>query len=122
MKKLLLTLACFLLLGAFAGAGQPAHAAIVMSCYVDTPAFDVFTNNFCFAVGTARETVAVFKVNNVPSPSTSTISWSEPGCSGFGVCIVPIRWYRSVTVSATVTDALGNPTTVSATAHYEGPF
>lgn len=119
MNKLRLTLTCLFLLGALVGAGLPAHAE-VMACYVDTPAFDLFRNNSCFAAGSARETTAVFKVNGVSDPSTSTIAWSDPNCSGFGYCLVPIRWYQSVTVSATITDALGQQTTVSATAHYEG--
>lgn len=121
MKSLRPTLICLAALALTVVSVLPAQAE-VMSCFVDTPAFDVKTDNFCFAVGTARTTSACFQVNGVTDPSTSTISWSASGCSGFGFCLVPIRQYQTVVVSATVTDALGNSTTVSATARYEGFF
>ncbi len=96
-------------------------SAIRMKCYVDTPAYDLFTYNFCASVGSARTTTAVFAIDNVPAGST--INWSNSNCSSTNsICFVPIRQYRPVTVTASVLKPNGTYTTVSATAEYEGWF
>ena len=96
-------------------------SAIRMKCYVDTPAYDLYTYDFCASAGAARTTTAVFKIDNVPAGST--INWSNSNCnSNNSLCFVPIRQYRNITVSATVLKPNGSYTTVSATAEYEGLF
>ncbi len=95
--------------------------AIKMKCYVDTPAYDLYTYNYCASVGAARTTTAVFKVDNVPAGST--INWTNNNCSSNNsLCFVPIRQYQTITVSATVLKPNGTYSTVSATAEYEGLF
>lgn len=121
MNKALCVSALVLLVTGLLVLAAPAQAE-VMACFVDTPSFDTKTNNFCFAVGSDRNTTACFEPRDVADPANSSISWSEAGCSGFTYCIVPISWFQSKTVSATITDALGNKTTISATARYEPPF
>jgi len=96
-------------------------SAIRMKCFVDTPAYDLYTYDFCASAGAARTTTAAFKIDNVPAGST--ISWSNSHChSNNSLCLVPIRQYRTITVSATVLKPNGTYTTVSATAEYEGLF
>ena len=96
-------------------------AAPRMKCYVDTPAFDVFTYNFCFSVGNARTTTAVFRVDNV-TPGAQ-ILWSDSNCTNNqSTCFVPISWYQSKTVTATVLNPNGTFNQTSATAEYEGFF
>ena len=96
-------------------------SAIRMKCFVDTPAYDVYTYDFCASAAAARTTTAVFKIDNVPAGST--ISWSNSHCqSNNSLCFVPIRQFRSITVNATVLKPNGTYTTVSATAEYEGLF
>ena len=96
-------------------------AAPRMKCYVDTPAFDVFTYGYCFNVGFARTTTAVFRVDNVAAGAQ--ILWSDSNCTNNqSTCFVPIRQYQTKTVTATVLNTNGTFTQTSATAEYEGPF
>lgn len=95
--------------------------AIRMKCYVDTPAYDLYTHDFCISAGAARTTTAVFKIDNVPAGSS--IIWSNSHCqANNSLCFVPIRQYRSITVNATVLKPNGSYSSVSATAEYEGLF
>ncbi len=104
-----------------ANQGANRSSAIRMKCYVDTPAYDQYTYNFCASVGSARTTTAVFAIDNVPAGST--INWSNSNCSSSNsICFVPIRQYRPITVTASVLKPNGTYTTVSATAEYEGWF
>lgn len=102
-------------------ANPPAteSSTIKIKCYVDTPAYDVYTYNFCGNAGWARTTTAVFTIENVPSGAT--IAWSNSNCSSTNnTCFIPIRQYQSISVTANVLQSNGSYTTVSATAFYEG--
>lgn len=93
-----------------------------MKCFVDTPAFDNFTFGFCVSAHSAFSTSAVFRVDDLPADFT--IIWSDSRCNqNSSTCILPIRQYQQVTLSATVLNH-GNNTfsTTSATAIYEGLF
>ncbi len=91
-----------------------------MKCFVDTPAFDLFTFSVCISSGTAFTTSAVFQIDS--PPSNFTILWSDSRCnSNLTTCVLPIRQYQQVTLSATVLDNSNNTfTNTSATAFYEG--
>ncbi len=82
-----------------------AVAAPVMSCMVDTPAYDEFNERFCFGlVYGARYTTAVFRVDN--PPSKFQIIWDkicQPSTSNTS-CAVTIRAFRPYTMAATVLD------------------
>ncbi len=90
-----------------------------MKCYVDTPAFDVFTTGFCADAGVARTTTAVFRIDN--EPSNFTILWSDSRCSSSNdTCLLPIRHFQTINLSATVLNNDNNTfSTTSATALYE---
>ena len=102
---------------------QPAEqirsSSASMSCFVDTPAFDQFTTGFCFSVGTAFMTTAVFRIDN--PPSNFTILWSDSRCSSNSLtCFLPIRHFQTITLSATVLNNSNNTfVNTSATARYE---
>jgi hypothetical protein len=104
--------------------GATRSSSPSMSCYVDTPGVDVYTTGYCFDVGGARTTVAVFRVDN--PPANRTIHWSNSRCtnnSANTICILPISNFSAIDVSATVLDHdTGTFKTVSATAEYEGGF
>ena len=105
---------------------QSASSTTVrMKCFVDTPAYDHFSYNNCFNAGSARTTSAVFQIEGGPS-SNYTVYWSNSACSSTSkTCILPIRWYQSVNLSATIVDKNTTPNTAyssSATAYYEGLF
>lgn len=92
-----------------------------MSCYVDTPAYDNFTTNFCSAVifNGPTTTSAVFRVNNAPS-NVQSVLWSDSSCSSSSTtCITSVRAYKPKTVTATVLKTDGTFFQVSATAEYE---
>lgn len=93
-----------------------------MKCFVDTPAFDQFTYNICFSVGSAQTTSALFRIDNVPS--NFTILWSDSRCnSSSRDCSLPISWYQTINLSATVLNNSNNTfTTTSTIASYEGFF
>ena len=92
-----------------------------MECYVDTPAWDEFRKGWCFSVGVARTTSAVFRIQGGPS-SNFHIYWSDSRCSATSkTCVVPIRQYQNITMTADVLNKNNNTFfTVSAKAHYEG--
>ncbi|GAB4186229.1 MAG: hypothetical protein Tsb002_10520 [Wenzhouxiangellaceae bacterium] len=104
------------------GANSTRSSHPRMKCFVDTPAFDQFTYGSCFSVGSAQFTTAVFRIDNVPS--NFTIIWSDSSCSSSSRdCSLPIRWYQTINLSATVLDNSNNTfSTTSATARYEGFF
>jgi len=99
--------------------------ATTMSCYVDTPAYDTYSANACFAVGLNRNTTASFKLTNT-SGNIHKVLWSGPGTSSCSqtstTCNVPIRYYQTVKVTADVLYTNGSWETASANAHYEGYF
>lgn len=101
--------------------GATRSSSPSMSCYVDTPGVDVYTSGFCSELGWARNTVAVFRVDN--PPANRTIHWSNSRCmtaSSNTVCILPISHGFPVRVRASVLDHnTGTFTTVSATADYD---
>ncbi len=99
---------------------QTRSSSPSMSCFVDTPAFDIFTTGWCDNSGTARTTTAVFRVDN--PPSNFTILWSNGSCnSSSTTCFLPIRQYQTITLNATVLNNDNSTfTTTGATASYEG--
>lgn len=126
-----LAIASTTLLTTQAGAGEYADDASVfasstpvLSCFVDTPAYDQFTQGGCFSVwfGGPITTTAVFQVFNISSPGNYDFNWSIGSCSG-EQCVTNIRAYRPLTVSVTVTEnATGQSWNLSATAEYERGF
>lgn len=95
--------------------------ANTMSCYVDTPAYDQFSKDFCFSsvFEGPTTTSAVFRIDNAPS-NLSSVIWSDSACSSTATtCITTIRAYRPKTVTATVLKTDGTYFQVSATAEYE---
>lgn len=94
-----------------------------MKCFVDTPAYDLFTYNRCFGVGSARTTTAVFKIDGGPSSNYSII-WSNSRCSRTSkTCFLPISQGRTIRLNATILDFnTSRFYQVSATARYDGLF
>lgn len=92
-----------------------------MDCIVDTINYDI-TGNPCFSSGTETFASAFFTIHNLPS--NYTIIWSDSRCSQTHfVCVLPIRMFRTLHVSATVlNNDNGTFTNVSADAYYEGFF
>jgi len=92
-----------------------------MDCIVDTINYDI-TGNPCFSSSTETFASAFFTVHNLPADYT--IIWSDNRCSQTSpVCVLPIKMFRSLQVSATVlNNDAGTFTNVSATAWYEGFF
>jgi len=93
-----------------------------MSCFVDTPAFDVFTAGACFSIGFAPSTTAVFRITN--RPSNFRVIWSDNRCNqNSDTCFLPISFFQTINLSATVLNLSNNTFfTASATANYEGFF
>ena len=118
MKHTYLVVALLMLMGL---AGVGSAQATNMACYIDTPAYDHFNPNACFAVGSSSS-VAVFKVQNV-NTSLYDIYWSEPSCTtNSTTCIVSISPGQSKTVTAYLyfRPEPEGAFTYSATAYYEG--
>jgi len=94
-------------------------AVIRIKCYVDTPAYDVFSYNHCFSSGSAYTTTAVFNLENVPAGSV--VIWSHPNCSASSTwCNFPISQYHTVNVSATILKPDSTWSIVEGSARYEG--
>ncbi len=111
IKSALLTVASF---AAFS-------ASATMSCYVDTPAYDIFKQNYCdaFIANGPHKTTAVFRIDNPPANLNSVI-WSDSSCSqNSTICLVDIQAHRPLTMSATVLKTDGTYYQVSARADYE---
>jgi hypothetical protein len=113
-----------------AEAGNVTNA--VLACYVDTYAFDVFTNNLCSAVWTpssaSNPTTATFEVFGLTAGSY-TFTWTDletglnPGCGSTSSCTVGIATDVSgdgaARLSVLIRDtATGATKTVSARARY----
>lgn len=105
-----------------AGLGMASGAeATNLACYIDTPAYDVFRANACFAVGMSPS-VAVFKVQNV-NTSLWDIYWSESSCTTNSIfCTIGISPGQQKTVTAYLwfRPEPEGAFTYSATAYYEG--
>jgi len=99
-----------------------ATGSLSMSCFVDTPAYDNLTQGYCFSAGAARTTTAYFLINN--APSNYTVIWSDSRCNSASLsCILPIRQYQTINLSATVLNNSNNTfAKTSARAEYEGLF
>ncbi|MCO7224183.1 hypothetical protein [Pleionea sp. CnH1-48] len=97
------------------------NASTSMKCYVDTAAFDHFSNGFCFAASWNRTTTAVFRIDGGPS-TNFRIYWSDSRCSQTSkTCMLPISWYQRINLSADILDlSNGTFSSASATAMYEG--
>ena len=111
-----------ILLLASLGTASDAQATS-LACYVDTPAYDLFSNNFCGAIGFAPS-VAVFQVQNV-NTNLYDIFWSEPSCTPNSTfCIVPISPGQTKTVTAYLwfRPEPEGAFTYTATAFYEFPW
>lgn len=98
-------------------------ASTTMKCFVDTPAYDHYRINVCFAAGHSRTTTAVFAIDGGPSTNYK-VYWSDSRCSQSSkTCMLPIRWYETITLSADVLDlSSGTFSSSSASATYEGYF
>jgi len=123
MKKLVtLVLACALLGPAIAATAQTPPP---MSCFVDTPAYDEFTPEYCFAViPGARFATAVFRALPPPLPNRFEVRWSDTRCDPKSpICSVRIAAYRPKTMTALVLN-FDNFTfyEVSATAELEAGY
>jgi len=96
-----------------------------MQCFVDTPAYDNYTPNFCMNFSSATRTTAIFKVANLPlSSSEYSLSWQTSSCSGTtatSTCSKSIRSLQQITITAVLMHSnSGKTKTLSATAIYEG--
>jgi len=105
------------------GALVSANAAPTLACYVDTPAYDQFTQGDCAGMiynGPAT-TTAVFQVFGTEGGNYS-YQWSN--CTSNNLqCARSIRAYRPLTVSVTVTNnQTGAQYFLTATAEYERGF
>lgn len=120
MKRTHLIVALLLL----AGLGTATNAqAANLACFVDTPAYDLYRPNACFAVG-ASSSVAVFKVQNI-NPNNYDIYWSEPSCTTNSTqCVVSISPGQTKTVTASLVfrPEPEGTFTYTATAVYEFPW
>jgi len=116
MKKSLLTGLALLV---FSG----SSLATTMSCYVDTTAYDSYSEGGCFAAAWARTTTANFKITS-SNGSINKVFWSGPGTSSCSQtstqCNVQVSQYSSVTVTADVLYTNNTWESTSATAYYEG--
>ncbi|WP_437623799.1 hypothetical protein [Sorangium sp. So ce1151] len=68
-----------------------------MGCYIDTPAFDPYSDGFCFGVGNKRST-ASFKLFT-PAPPDYVVWYGHPECTGV-LCSVPISPGQTITMGA----------------------
>jgi hypothetical protein len=117
MKKML-SVAAIIATGLFASQASAA----VMECFVDTQAYDHFTEGYCGAiVSNVRSTTAVFRVTGTSKPINSVI-WSEKasscGTSGTS-CSITIYPFHEYTAKATVLYQDGTWDTASAIAMFE---
>jgi hypothetical protein len=97
-------------------------------CYVDTPAWDVATPNWCETISSATRTTAVFSVLGLDQSSGHYIvQYLDNTCASIFytvneglVCTRSIRPYQYVTQRVQVTDTVtGQSRIMSATARYE---
>jgi hypothetical protein len=117
MKKIL-SVAAIIATGLFSAQAS----ATVMECFVDTQAYDHFTEGYCGAIiNNARSTTAVFRVTGTSKPISSVI-WSEKasscGTSGTS-CSITIYPFHEYTAKATVLYQDGTWEATSATASFE---
>jgi hypothetical protein len=96
-------------------------------CYVDTPAWDVATPNWCESTSGASKTTVVFSVLGIDQSSGRyTIQYLDNTCASIHytvseglVCSRPIRHFQYVTQRVQVTDTTtGQSRIMSATASY----
>jgi len=91
-----------------------------MLCFVDTPAWEVYTGPTCSSTGTAFSTVAAFKVFNL-DPNLKVV-WQRIGCPAYEptLCILPIGSLASSTAVALIVNKNTGQVvdTISATATY----
>lgn len=77
-----------------------------LSCFVDTPRVDRFTEGYCEATifGNTFTGQAVFALDNPPAHSElQSILWTDSACStGSTSCLVPLKAFNPKTVTATV--------------------
>lgn len=96
--------------------------AAAVECYVDTQAYDHFTQGYCSAVvWGARSTTAVFRVTGT-SGQISQVLWGgdASGKCGTGtMCSFSIRAFRQYTATATILYSDGTWENASATAEFE---
>lgn len=106
----------------------PAQAQIVLSCLVDTDAFDPWEEGFCWASGSfggPYSTTASFQVfGQIPGRSYS-YQWSHPSCGSTDKCwdlpitVVPPSAVAIIDMEVIVTDLTTNtPHVVQARAEY----
>lgn len=104
-----------------AAQADPVDSA-TLSCFVETPKFDQYTQNFCSGVtfGGPNTTIARFKVFGVGSGQGFSYQWSESACGNTPDCTVTIWAYQPKQVSVTVTNnSTSEQKYLSATAYYE---
>ena len=121
VKNKIFKLGCFL---AILLSGQAYSASSgTMQCYVDTIAYDYYTDNSCDNSGTPRTTAASFRLTNT-TKTISSVAWTGPGASDCSTttCNVPIRQYKAITVCADkiyYTDFTWVDVNICASAYYE---
>ncbi|KRC31225.1 MULTISPECIES: hypothetical protein [unclassified Lysobacter] len=113
------------LLGFLAMSGWAAQAQaedLKIACYVDTPAFDQYTEDACasYWFNGPATTSAVFEVFGQDAGVSYTYQWSVTGCSASNkFCIAQVRANRDKTVSVVVTNnSTGISRTFTAVAEY----
>ena len=89
-----------------------------MDCYIDSPAYDQYTPDYCFRLGTTAS-IASFRLR--PATPACGYSWyGHPECTT-AVCNVPIRPGQTISLGAYyIACSTGVPTLgAGATAEYE---
>lgn len=114
------------------GPMQPMDlSSAAAGCYVDTPAWDVATPDWCETISSASQTTVVFSVLGIDQSSGRyTIQYLDNTCASINhtvsegwICLRPIRPYQYVTQRVQVTDtATGQSRIMSATAYYTQNF
>jgi hypothetical protein len=88
---------------------QAELSSAYVGCYIDTPAYDVYTVDRCRASG-STPTVAVFQLIT-PTPALFVRWYDHPECT-YDVCAVPIAPGESVMLHAGYYVPADNPQTV----------
>ena len=107
MKHAVKSFALLVLLVTSGWAAQAQAENLQLSCLVDTPAFDQYSEGACgsYWPGGPTTTTAVFEVFGQDAGVSYTYQWSAPDCTNnYKQCITSIRANRMKTVSVTVTN------------------
>lgn len=113
------------MLGFLAMSGWAAQAQaedLKIACFVDTPAYDLYTEDACVShmFNGPNSTPAAFEVFGQDAGVSYTYQWSVSGCSTANkFCLTPVQANHNRTVSVVVTNnSTGISRTLTAIAEY----